>query len=394
MNNEIPLSKLVNMDLISVLLNKNKKVSIEEAFVYSGLDIIHDARNKFFWNTHLEKIIKVDENLLNWAGYKGEYMIQKKMFKKLLKKNPEIEYTSVKDEIDEKNQKTYIVLKWQDFESLLMQMRSEKSIEIRKIFSKIKELTLLYMSYEKEYEKNMHEIVKRQNSELLQKQDALMLSVQQLTGIVTDEREQAKIEQEKLDSERKLAEFEREKAEEARKLAIERESKAEFEREKAEREREKADLERKLAKEREEKASYERLALQNVIKSTKSHLINVIAPLTAPHSINSKKMRCLGLYSIGKQKWYIIRRQKESFRDGERALQSKHPYYQKIWYWKNISHAVDIGNQLKNKFRYFKWDARGNIITTINLDITDEIIKQIIQSIIDENESTQLSIEL
>lgn len=177
------------MDLISNLLNKNRKISIEEVFRYTRFDIVYNMKNKFFFEQLFKETTKIDEKLLNWIGYKGEYKIQKKMFRKLLKKNTEIEYTNIRDEINGKNQKTYIVLKWQNFEYLLMRMRTEKSMEIRKIVSKIKKVTLLYRLYEKEYDKKINELIKRNNNELMRKQEDLL--VPQITCIERIKYEQA-----------------------------------------------------------------------------------------------------------------------------------------------------------------------------------------------------------
>lgn len=105
-----------------------------------------DENNYIFWNLIRQKELEVSEAVLDWCGYSGEYKTKKQVFLRLLKKNPHIEYREIV--VSDNRKKRHIVISPFDFETLLMQMRSPKAIEIREQFSQIKRAIAHYTNYE------------------------------------------------------------------------------------------------------------------------------------------------------------------------------------------------------------------------------------------------------
>lgn len=235
-----------------------------------------------------------------------------------------MKYNEISDERDPR--KKYYVVDALDFEGLMMQMRTPKVVELRELFSLMKMIVVKYWEYEKHYEKNSAELLRQQNNQLIgsvNKLKSLVLTVKQ-DG---DERE-------------RRAEEERRRAEEERRRAEERERHAEEERERAE------ERSRRFCSQ---------------IENTVERLRRDIAPNVVPPPINPAKKYRLGLYRTAVNgEWYLMRRQREAWRDAERRLYNRSMVRARIW--EDVSHAIDVGNSLKRRCRHLTWYARGNIM--------------------------------
>lgn len=324
------------------------KLSYTEICTKFGIDIENDRKNAFFWNLLLTAKIVVNDDLLSWCGYTGEYKNMKMHFMALLKKNTHMAYSEIEDA--QYRKKRYIVMESLDFESLLMQMRSRKAQEIRKLYSILKHISTQYTKYEKYFEEHRNELILLQNNQLTN-------SVNELKDLVLQVKDTA-------DKEVERAEEERRRAEEERQLAEKRYEEEQEERRRAEKRCKEEQEERKRA----EKRHFEVTDKLNVItKRIRSEVVdrlrNEIAPRVSPAPINANKQRCLGLINIvPRQEWYIIRRQRESFNKAITVVLRKHLQAKLIREWQGVPHAVDIGNSLKLRLRNIKWMARGNIL--------------------------------
>lgn len=216
------------------------------------LDIENDQRNKLFWNLHLNQSIVVDDLLLTYLGYSGIYNQKKSRIVKLLKKNPQIQFTEVDDNKDIR--KKHIVLNVMDMETLMMQMRTDKCMEIRQLFSIIKYIMTKYCEYEKYHSHHLAELLTTQNQTLL--------------TAVKDFRSS-------YEEERKRAEEERKRAEDARLFAAEAERRHEDE--------------RRLAAARHSQ-------LSNQLQKNTKILRKDIGPNLSPLPISKNKCRNLGKF--------------------------------------------------------------------------------------------------
>lgn len=340
------------------------------------VDIENDHRNKVFWNITTNKKVIIDDQMYNYLGYSGQrYHKRKYTLAKLLKRpgNEYIQYEEVADEQDER--KKYYVLSGTDFDIILMQMRTPKVVELRHLFSILKNIMVKQCEYEKLYDRYQAAMLMSQNNILLS-------SVNELKSLVVTVKTTA-------DEERKLA-FEREyRAEQER-------QKAEDERQKAEDERQRAENERQLAFERERLAERRSNILSQQMQRNVSILNSVIAPRIAPLPIGKHKTRGLGLYKTSiKGEFYMMRRQQEGWREAERKLFARNMTW--VWTWDNVPHAVDIGNLIKRHYRQYDWFTQGNFLRAKqleNLEKVDDEIVQIISNILTrENEATILANE-
>lgn len=251
------------------------KLSISEFCQKFQLDIENDPRNKFFWNFHSNNIIVVDDVFLTYLGYKGLYNRKKVGFFKLLKKNPQINYTEVADTKDVR--KKHIVLDIIDMETLMTQMRTEKCVEIRKLLSSFKDLKTKYSEYEQHRAIHLTELLTQQNYSLLTTVDALKISYEEGRRLAEEER---------IIAERRH--------EETLKIADEAERRnAEAERRHKEAER-RHEEERKLAEEERKLAAERHSQLSSQLEKNTFILRTDIGPNLAPIPISKNKCRNLG----------------------------------------------------------------------------------------------------
>ena len=329
------------------------KLSVNQVCLKFGIDIESDTKNKFFWNSTIQDKVKITDELLNWLGYTGKYKNQKTMITRLLKKNDYIEYSEIPDE--DTPQKKYYALSGIDFASLLMQMRTPKAVELRELYAIMKEIVMKYREYEKLYEERLKELISAQNN-------LLTAQMGNLQSMMEEERQRAE----------------------------EREKRAEEERQRAEKERQRAEEERQRADERNR-------LLQSKLAYGVDRLRNVISKKMAPNPINRNKTRCLSLYKVSQNVWYVMRRQLESVNEGERKIFHKYPMAAKLYMWEDVAHAVDIGNLVKKHYRNrLRWDARGNFIRPANADdrtlvTNEEMISVFERAIHEENEAHELA---
>lgn len=354
----VALIEATNID--SLIRENSNKLSIEDICERFGLDIKNDKRNKFFWNTNLTNSVLINEDLLNWAGYAGGYKHQNLNITKLLKRNKQIEFGQIKDEHNPR--KRYYVVNTLDFDSLLMQMRTKKAIEIRELFSIIKHVFLKYTEYERNYELRLKELWNYEYHKISEQNNQIMCRINEFKNALTLERE-------KFSAERKFTLERARRAEEAR---------------------QRAETECRSALRREANVQHSHQALQRMVTHmeekivyTKSVLVHNVAPLLSPKPINNKKIRSLGLYRIDLSSWYMIRRQEESYRDGERNLLEKYPGTILVRKWTNVPHAIDVANTLKTKFKTIK-SIRGNILKSDS--ITDNHLVNAIEESLNDNE--------
>lgn len=268
------LAYIDDINIESLVTKQPFKLSLNEICRMFNLDIENDNRNKVFWNININNKVLIDDQLFNYLGYKGISYSNKKHALTNLLKSPANKYIKYEEVTDEKDQrKKYYVFSGIDFECLLMQMRTEKVVELRRLFSKMKHIFVKFCEYERLYEKHQSQIMNSQNSILLK-------SVEELKSLVVTVKSTA-------DEERVKAEEERLKAEQERIKAEEREQKSERERVKAEEERVKAEEERSRAEQRS-------IALMEQMKRNVTILNTVIAPRMAPLPIGRNKIRILG----------------------------------------------------------------------------------------------------
>lgn len=83
-----------------------------------------------------------------------------------------------------------------------------------------------------------------------------------------------------------------------------------------------------------------------------------------------------------------MRRQKEGWREAECRLNRKNMFL--IRRWENVSHAIDIGNLIKQHHRQFSWNARKNILRTNEITMKDDHVKQIITDIINRESQARV----
>lgn len=79
---------------------------------------------------------------------------------------------------------------------------------------------------------------------------------------------------------------------------------------------------------------------------------------------NRSKDRCLALICMQfEREWYIVRRQRESFKKAIAAILNKHPRTATlVKEWHGLAHSVDVGTCVKLRLCNLKWLARRNIL--------------------------------
>lgn len=242
-----------NCDVRDWYLNNFYKLSIIEVCQKFGIDVTNDRKNNFLLKIQLDKRVVITDDLLNWLGYSNqEYWKKRKNFNRLLQKNSHIPYNEITDEMNAR--KKYFVLDTLDFESLMMQMRNDKVIVLRELFSLLKMIVVKYNEYENYFEKKISEMLKRENNDLIR-------SVNELKSLVLTVKLQGE------DMYRR--------SEEERRRAVERERLADQEICRADEERWRAEERARFAEERIN-------ILMNVIKTNEKSLRTNIAPLVVP----------------------------------------------------------------------------------------------------------------
>lgn len=147
------------------------------------------------------------------------------------------------------------------------------------------------------------------------------------------------------------------------------------------------------AEEREQRAVERNTILTNQIKRNVTILNTIIAPRMAPLTKKINKRRQIGLYKTQVDgEWYLMRRQQEGWKEAEQMLLLRNMRLVKRW--DNVSHAVDIGNVIKERYRQFDWFAVGNYLrvrdTSTREEETDESLSEIITGIINEDNEANL----
>ena len=110
------------------------------------IDIDGDPRSSFFWNIRLKETVIITPEVLEWCGYRGNRYLQIHNFLKFMRSR-RVRYTTTSNN-------DIVVDAW-DFEMLLPQMRTPRSMEIIALLVTIKHILLLYMEYEREYDKRI-----------------------------------------------------------------------------------------------------------------------------------------------------------------------------------------------------------------------------------------------
>lgn len=343
------------------------KLTYTEVCKKYGIDITNDRRNAFFWNLLSNSKIVINEDVLTWCGYSGEYRNMKTSFAHLLRKNSHILYNEIRDEKNDR--KSYYVLESLDFETLLMQMRSRKAQEIRELFTYLKHISTQYIKYEKYYKEYQNQLIRGENSQLVKYNIELVQSVNELKDLVLQVKDNAAKD--------------------------------------AEAAKERAEIKEKLAEKNKNEMSNKLDIMTNKIDDIRTNvsvkvvdrLRQEVSPLVAPEPVNSNKERCLALINtVPGYEWYIVRRQRETFNRAIGKILKKYdkerPTVVKRWY--KISHSVDVGNSLKNRLRNLRWLARGNILRAIDQNdggptYSNETLVREIEDILENNIATKLS---
>lgn len=413
------LSKVIHSTNVSEWMNKSAiKLSLAQVCQKFGIDIENDQVNKIFWNINITHRVLVNEDMLNYFGYSGTFYTKNQSFRKLLHKNKNIEYAEITDTIDIR--KKYVILNGIDFESLLMQMRTPKAAELRTLFSIMKLLLVKYSEYEKVYALRLAELSDMRANQVIEKLDNVAASLEYArneiaAGEAKAAQERRAIEEKAAQERRILAQKAAEERHEIAQKALEIEHNATRERhefaQKALEMKEKATRERleiearaaqKLEDEMRKREIFEEVAItklatiQTQLQRNVFILENTIAPSVTPQPIHPSKERILGLYKTESPgEWYLMRRQKEGWKEAERKLFKRKMTF--LHRWDNVSHAVDVGNMIKKHFRkHLSWDARGNKIKPKvgHAHMDDEFIVATIESILRrENSAYELAKE-
>lgn len=115
-----------------------------------NIDIENDRINKLFWHIGITHKVIINDEILTYMGYSGNFSVKNLKFRRLLhKKNINIEYEEVSDILYPRRK--YVILDEIDFEFLLSQMRTSKASKLRNLFSLMKMSTTKYCEYEKLY---------------------------------------------------------------------------------------------------------------------------------------------------------------------------------------------------------------------------------------------------
>jgi phage anti-repressor protein len=175
-SNEIITHKTLNkINLNDVLTNYSKLLTITDLLYIINYDINKLYVDKFWNNIEEENWIYLDEELINWFGYK-EISKGKEKIVKFLKNEFEIEddykilnedeyklcspaagEQNNKDELNETEEKrggsnkTYILMKSDCFKDICMSVGTDKSKEIKKYFIEVEKIFKFYLKYTLEY---------------------------------------------------------------------------------------------------------------------------------------------------------------------------------------------------------------------------------------------------
>lgn len=298
--------------------------------------------------------VLINDEILDFLGYVGQtYKNKKNSITKLLKKNSEVRYEEVPDERDPR--KKYYVLNSIDFEALIMQMRTEKVVELRHMYSRMKFVISRYTEYEKYYAQQQRELLQMQNTQLIN-------SVIELKELILSIKYSA-------DEERRLADDERSQT-------ILREHLAQQERQRAEEERQRAE-------ERELEARRRNEVMKGMMQIN-VYVLRKIAP-----NVNQGKVLVSGLYAtLVPNEYYTTCRQLDGYRDAERRLVQRG--MRCIEHFRGISTSVDVIGAFKETFGdEFECFHRKNTIRA-KRPITDEELVQMMKSILYKDNEAHL----
>ena len=171
-SNEIITHKTLNkINLNDVLTNYSKLLTITDLLFIINYDINNLYVDKFWNNIEEENWIYLDEELINWFGYK-EISRGKESIVKLLKKHHEIEdeykilnedeYKScsalgAEQDSNDKNwggsNKTYILMDPYCFKNICMLVGTDKSKDIRQYYIEVEKIFKFYLKYTSEFNK-------------------------------------------------------------------------------------------------------------------------------------------------------------------------------------------------------------------------------------------------
>lgn len=143
----------INLEFLVVKYDY-RRLSIVEFFKLFGLDIENDERVETFWSVNLNDIVIADEKMYDYLGYVGNGYFQKKQhMTKLLKKkcNSRILYKEIGSLYDPG--KNYYVLNGQDFQRLMLQMKTPNVLELRHLMASIDVVQRKFREYENHFER-------------------------------------------------------------------------------------------------------------------------------------------------------------------------------------------------------------------------------------------------
>ncbi|WBR61511.1 hypothetical protein [Drosophila suzukii associated hytrosavirus 1] len=135
-----------SVDVLCWVEETTKKYTFEEICSKLNIDI-SDSFTKCILNTDLTKMIVIDEYYLDLMGFVGKnFKTKQKQFKRLLKRNPEIQY----ERMYKNEQKCHVIRGW-DFETLFMQVGGRNGDMFRQQSKILRDAFKKYWEYKELY---------------------------------------------------------------------------------------------------------------------------------------------------------------------------------------------------------------------------------------------------
>lgn len=319
------------------LIKESIHFTLRDVCDFYGLDL-EDSKNKFFWNLNINNSVRINEEIIGWLGYSGDMATQKQNVVRFLQyKN--IEYTRLRD-----SRKFDIIISSVDFESLVMQLRSQKADELRMIFSIIKHIMLVYLKYESMVAKSRNLMLTNQ-MEQLTKDATSLIKTNELMKL----REDAMTSKydELISSTRALYQMNT-------RLKSNLGS---------------VQLQLRRAKYEEEQAKEE---LQNIYNSNNN--VRVTRKMTtnteSQKQNRQQPVKDMSLFNIAPNSWYIMRRKRRGFAAGRRHFIKSHPGSIELKTWLDVPNVYQMKQNTGLPLLY----SSNKIYARINQSVSNDMI--------------------
>jgi len=187
----------------SLKLTESKKsmLTVQEYIRKTKFNIDTFIINRFWTNMNDDIDIYIDEKIIRWMGYTGEYRNIKKSFMSLLRNfkinddyqilnNQQYEkilcgpgvaqdlYYSKLDLSHGKGKTTHILLKPDTFREIMMMLKTKKASDIRKYYLSLEKLIKLYGAYQNDYKKKESNQLLIQSKETIEDKEKQLIQAQ------------------------------------------------------------------------------------------------------------------------------------------------------------------------------------------------------------------------